>query len=136
MKGFATAIRDFSKRTGMQVSEVRRMSTLQLLRDIVHNTPVKTGRARGNWQVSIGKPITTELDVEGRTQGSKAFSKGSQVILSSPDDKSIFITNNLKYIRRLEYGWSKKAPSGMVRISIARWMKFLREAGKKGVTNG
>lgn len=33
--------------------------------------------------------------------------------------QSVFIINNLPYIERLEHGWSKQAPAGMVRISKA-----------------
>jgi hypothetical protein len=42
-----------------------------------------------------------------------------------------YLTNNLPYGERLEYGYSKQAPSGMVRITLAEYEKILRlEASK------
>jgi hypothetical protein len=40
----------------------------------------------------------------------------------------IYLTNALPYARRLEYGWSKQAPSGMVRISAMRFAEAVRKA--------
>jgi hypothetical protein len=38
-----------------------------------------------------------------------------------------YITNNLPYAERLEYGWSGQAPSGMIRLSLAEFEQVLRE---------
>ena len=39
------------------------------------------------------------------------------------------ISNNLPYIERLEYGYSKKASKGMVRINIQRITRWLDKQG-------
>jgi hypothetical protein len=38
----------------------------------------------------------------------------------------IYLTNSLPYARRLEYGWSKQAPAGMVRITVANFERHLQ----------
>jgi hypothetical protein len=39
-----------------------------------------------------------------------------------------YIANNLPYIEELEYGSSKQAPAGMVRVNFARVQKNLADA--------
>ena len=36
-----------------------------------------------------------------------------------------YITNNVPYIMRLEYGSSKQAPAGMARITVAKWQRIV-----------
>ena len=41
-----------------------------------------------------------------------------------------FITNSLPYAIPLEYGHSKKAPEGMIRVTVARFEQIIQEAIK------
>ena len=91
---------------------------LELLSGIVFRTRVKTGRARGNWQVSINNPITTETE-NVDTAGSSTISSGGSVIatlsnMTLAQIEKIFITNNVKYITMLE------EMDGMVNLTLAR----------------
>ena len=36
-----------------------------------------------------------------------------------------YITNNLPYIMRLEFGYSKQAPAGMARITVDRFQTIV-----------
>lgn len=42
--------------------------------------------------------------------------------------ESIYISNNLPYIRALEYGHSKQNPKGMVGVVVANAERYLQEA--------
>ena len=43
-----------------------------------------------------------------------------------------FMANNLPYAHRLEFeGWSRQAPEGMVRRTVARFNQIADEAAKK-----
>jgi hypothetical protein len=42
----------------------------------------------------------------------------------------VFLVNNLPYGPRLERGWSKQAPSGMVGITVAEFQKAVSKAAK------
>lgn len=72
------------------------------------------GRARGNWQCTIGSPANGDnwqSNSEGATIATVPQHAGAKV----------YLTNNLPYIQKLEYGHSTQAPAGMVRISIDRF---------------
>tara|TARA_R110002096_G_scaffold434027_2_gene654501 strand:+ start:188 stop:577 length:390 start_codon:yes stop_codon:yes gene_type:complete len=91
---------------------------LQLLERIVAMTPVDSGRARGNWQVSIDEPVANVIALKSKN-GNAAISAGSQTILNTVTGQSIWISNNLPYIERLEQGWSGQAPFGMIAGALA-----------------
>lgn len=48
---------------------------------------------------------------------------------------AIFLTNNLPYIERLERGWSKQAPTGMVALTVAEFGGIAADAAG-GFTEG
>ncbi len=80
---------------------------------LVLSTPVDKGVARSNWFFSLNVP-----------------SRASNAELTDPEDSrrtlpqkvdersTLFITNNLPYILRLEQGHSQQAPNGFVKRSI------------------
>lgn len=85
---------------------------------IIMGTPVDTGMARGNWQSSIDSPILSEID-RLDASGSQAISDiGTISARFKNDNHSIWLTNNLPYINRLNTGWSKKADAGYVERAI------------------
>jgi hypothetical protein len=73
-----------------------------LLERVVDVTPVDTGRARGNWQVTVGAPAEGEVKGTDKRGGS-TVSKGAAKILSLPLDDT-YITNNVHYITYLDKG--------------------------------
>jgi len=76
------------------------------------------GRFRANWVLSFGSPSTAVLEEFDKT-GNKAKERiSSQMQKYELTEESVFLTNNLPYAERLEYGWSTQAPGGMVRLSI------------------
>lgn len=101
------------------VVQVQQKIGMDLLAGIVLMTPVDTGRAAGNWQVTLNAAasgVTDDLD-PSRTS---TISKGSEVIMGAPAFTGIYITNNLPYILRLEEGSSTQAPQGMVQTTVDR----------------
>ena len=95
---------------------------------IVKRTPVDTGRARGNWMVSLGSAVEAVVD-SGPTISndepvpSALKNEGLSTISKSKPGQDIVISNNLPYIVRLEEGHSKQAPTGMVAHTLARVSK-------------
>lgn len=117
---FDKAVKTFSDNVvGLDLPTFHKKLALDALTGIVLNTPVLTGRARGNWQVSINQPIETMVDKEDRG-GNSTISAGSVVINNANPFSVIYITNNLPYILFLEEGSSSKAPGGMVAITLER----------------
>ena len=98
-----------------------RAISLEALKRIVLKTPVDTGRARGNWQVAIGSAGTEVLDVEDET-GDETIAAGAAILeryRTQIGFPVIALFNNLSYILKLENGFSKRAPRGMVGITLS-----------------
>lgn len=84
--------------------------TEALVDSVVPHTPVKSGKARDNWNVNIGTP-----DLEVRPAGQPQNHSAAYDRITGQQE--IFITNNVPYIRKLENGSSKQAPAGMARAA-------------------
>jgi len=129
MSHWTMDLNKYVKKTKTQISEVRTAYAYALYSSIVRKTPVDTGRARANWNISTG---SLDASITGSTR------KSPKPISSMPKaegDESIFISNNLPYIETLEYGgypknpkggngktingYSKQAPEGMVGVTLA-----------------
>ena len=78
------------------------------------------GRFRGNWQVSFDRPAVGAIDRVDKA-GTATLAAGRDVLAhyDSGEYGSIWFTNNVPYAQRLEYGWSKQAPAGIVRVVAA-----------------
>lgn len=115
-----------SIKTSENVHKVVRLVALAADQALVMGTPVDTSRARSNWLVSCGEPRddTIEPYVPGKGGSSAAASsqaaleQGKQEIEASPVGATIYISNNLPYITKLNEGWSRQAPSGFVEKAI------------------
>lgn len=121
VKEFNRKLKNFSKTLlPEQVVLAQKKIALDLFTKIIVKTPVDTGRARGNWQITINAPATGVIDVTGgKSSGDGALTAGSKKISSVKGFVTIFITNNVDYIGFLEEGSSDQAPKGMVALSIA-----------------
>lgn len=115
---FVSDIRRFVVRTRAAQNTIVRAATIELFSSVVLTTPVDTGRARGAWSASVGAPLLRD---NGRLDkgGSQAVAEIMQKTPAGAGQET-FLSNPLPYIERLENGWSKKAPDGMVRISMDR----------------
>lgn len=129
-------IEDFGKwarQTGENVSynadRVTRKCALTIDASVVLATPVDTGRARANWQVSANQPITTPREPfapgkGGSTGGANvraALEQGKAAIaqyVGGLPNSAIYIANNLNYIGKLNSGSSAQAPAGFVERSV------------------
>jgi len=88
---------------------------------------VDSGRARGNWQPAINNAIGVELETTDKNGNATITKVGSETNNLKAGD-TFYLSNNLPYAERLEYGWSKQAPSGMVRINLMLFDKILNIA--------
>lgn len=119
--GFSADLNKFSKMMDISVSKVRRKVSLDLLKAITNMTPVKTGRAALSWNLSEGSPNTVVAPPGGgggAAARAVAQQRGALALTDNPFATS-YIVNSLPYIMALEFGHSKQAPMGMVRISLA-----------------
>lgn len=96
-------------------------------------TPADTGRARANWFPSLDSPIATTT--EKTDKSGQQLIAATRPLAQQAAGRVFYLSNNLPYIRHLEYGlygkppgsangpktiggFSKQAPAGMVRTTI------------------
>lgn len=123
-KDFVLALKQFTGATKEQMNLFPKAIAMRIFADIIMATPVDTGRARANWMMSIGT-LNTTITYDVDENGQPTVDKGVASLSDYKGGQSIFITNSLPYIMRLEYGWSKQAPNGMVRQAISRFRKLI-----------
>jgi hypothetical protein len=76
------------------------------------------GRFRANWQYGYETPILNEV-VGTDKSGSKTIGTISGKIIPKPAIH--YLTNNVPYAKRIENGWSRQAPAGLVAITKAEF---------------
>ncbi len=143
-KAFDLALDEFTEKTlPAQHLAVQKKIAIDLFARIIEKTPVGNpdlwaksslpapkgyvgGRARANWQISVGTPgtDTSQLPEKGvktkQTISGIQEAEGFSAMATAKAGGTIWIYNNLRYIKRLENGWShKQAPLGMVAVSLA-----------------
>lgn len=96
------------------VDDTLRKVALVANQTLIMATPVKTGRARSNWQVSIDTEIDAELD---STDAQGAIRRNEGVIKGYRNGE-IIVQNNVSYIGKLNDGWSAQAPAGFVERAL------------------
>jgi len=117
IKSFESEIRSFAKSSALDTDIVIRKIALDLYNGITQKTPVDTGRAKGNWNISVSRKDETINDNATSTSfGNKGTPK--YTVKKGDGLRDIYITNSLPYIYALEGGHSGQAPSGMVELTI------------------
>lgn len=117
-----------------RVDKLGRAAGMEVLRRVMRRTPVDTGHARGNWNARVGQADTSVMD--GRTEP-VALAAGAAVIEAwkMSQNEALHVTNAVPYIIRLEEGWSKQAPQGMARLTVAE-MKPVIERITRSLNRG
>lgn len=82
------------------------------------------GRFKSNWQVGLGS-MNESVDNEPR---SDALGRAQVVLEGFKPGQTIFLTNNLPYAKKLEYGHSKQAPAGIVRLTVQDFAQAVKRA--------
>jgi hypothetical protein len=117
VQSFGKELKAFSKRTDVKLDVTVRKVALALFDGITEKNPVDTGRAKGNWNLSVGK---MDQSVNDNATSTSLGRPGKAPNMKKGDgDKVIWITNSLPYINALEHGHSRKqAPRGMVSLTV------------------
>lgn len=117
---------------GREVARVVKKAAIVADQVAVTETPVDTGRARANWYVTVGKTSDDvggfdevgerKSDARGAANAQRSLDRATAGVAPFVAGQgvrgSIFITNNVEYIGRLEEGSSAQAPQGMTRQAV------------------
>lgn len=114
---FSATIRNWVAATKQLVDADVRAIEIALFSGVIQSTPVDTGRARGNWQTTVGGPASGVLATLDPT-GTQAIQSVVQNVGGA--GKVTWLTNNLPYIEVLEYGEYPNPPKRGTRVRGGR----------------
>lgn len=114
---FSLQFSRFTNEATEALTRKQRAIIFELSKYIVMDSPVDRGTFRGNWRFSFS-PTQQQLDTQDPS-GAKTIMNLSS-FLDGFNGGTIWLLNGMPYGLNLEYGSSKKAPSGMVRRNVAR----------------
>ena len=134
MSTFAADISKWSKKTSKGLDHMVKEIVLKLFGAVIRDTPISdrwhSGRLKGNWRISANAPMSGIINIQDPTGAMTQATVLSFVkSLSISKTDAIFLTNSQPAAFGIEYGASRKAPSGMVRknfIEITQQMKVPR----------
>lgn len=114
---FSADISRWVQKAEGNMDAVVRQAVVLASQSIVSMSPVDTGRFRANWNYSVGAPDeSTSLWVD--PTGGRTIRKIIAQSRSAKAGHVYYLTNALPYAQRLENGWSKQAPQGMVKLTV------------------
>ena len=97
---------------------VVRQAAVAVNQTVTLATPVDTGRARANWQVGIGAPVL-EATEDTDKNGNATINRNNGKIALRQKRQTVYISNNVPYIGRLNAGSSAQAPAGFVEEAVS-----------------
>ena len=115
----AEIVRDWVANTRVRVAETAAGVAQELADRTIDRTPVLTGHLKRNWQVGVNYRPGGHIGGTDPDGGATKAEIAASLEGMTAGDK-IFLVNNAPYAAKIEFeGWSKKAPMGMLRISVA-----------------
>ena len=141
MASFEDQMRAFARRANMSVEKTIKGTSIKLFSSVIKSSPVDTGRFRANWTAAGVQPSTVTTSSTDKS-GSSAIGEMTSYINSANGQTVFTLANNLPYAHKLEYGgypgdgpntvggFSKQAPSGCVRVNVARFQAILDEQAR------
>lgn len=144
MSTFTIDLQAFADRTKASLDTVIRKAVMDIARSVIYKSPVGNpdlwkytappgysgGRFRANWLLGVGSPRTETVAAEDE-HGRDTLNAIASDIRRAQAGGVVYLTNNLPYARRLEYGWSGQAPQGMVRLTVLEWNRFVERAARE-----
>ena len=130
IKQFHSTVDEWIKAAENNLFEVVKIACSDIHRDLVMNSPVDTGRFRGNWQITYNHMPLYALNQYDK-EGAKTIAEGQRVLslfCKGSGITTIYFSNMLIYANALEYGHSKQAPAGVLGIVAVRLRSYFAKA--------
>lgn len=124
---FSEQLEGFAEYAKQAADEIFKSVVIQVGSSLINLSPVDTGRFLANWQFSINSTSNASLD-ETDQMGDKTLARFVKEVGPLTYGQTAYIYNNLIYGVSLEYGHSRQAPAGMLRITLARFQEIVNQA--------
>lgn len=120
---FAADITRFVRKTQLSADVVLRKIALDAYSGLLRRSPVLTGRFRANWRVAINVVDTSTSSGTSRAAPAsppdgEELARAASKIQTAKFGDTIHLSNSLPYAGRLEQGWSKQAPNGVLNETL------------------
>jgi len=86
-------------------------------REVVIQTPVDTGHARANWRPALNAPALVPVTRADKT-GAGTIARIKVVSAQFKAGDTVYLTNNVPYIEKLNEGSSPQAPPGYIQDAV------------------
>ncbi len=126
---FAASVDSWVRQTDQRMTAVFRESTKRVASLAANAVPVDTGFARASVRASTQQMPSIVASSKG-TAGKSYQSNLNEVVLTiagAQIGQTIYIGWTASYVLPLEYGHSKKAPNGFVRLAAAQWQMVVSQ---------
>lgn len=128
MSNFASDVHDWGENVKKALTQIFQEVVIGIGDSVIYLTAVKTGRLRGNWQLTVDKDSDFSL-INYDRDGGRTFNElvsGSSTLTAG---QVAYITNNIVYGPQIEYNGVQN-PQGMVRVTQERFLYLLNQAVK------
>ncbi len=135
MGKFSLQLEKFKDKVEGRLDLVLQKVALDLTKKVTLKTPVDTGRARASWNVGVNNvdtrmvPEKVSMSQTGAFQ--KAINRARREIARLIWGDTLYITNNVRYIKYLERGSSTQAPNGMVETTLIDYPLIVKDATRE-----
>lgn len=140
LSDLASKMRSMAAAVPIEANKLKQEIATTIAVDLVSATPVDTSKAVSNWQGSVGSPITAvrapyASGQKGSTRsesGAAALEQMRKAIGEATPGVSIFLSNNVPYIGRLNDGHSAQIPAGFIERAVVLCRVVLRSVNFTG----
>jgi len=124
-------INKFRQKVDKVATGIFRGTSIDVLTRVIIRNPVDQGTSRGNWFTTINSP-SKEIDEKIKDKnGARSIGRAKGITRSVKLGNSIYLINNLPYIKRLEDGYSVQRPNGMVKVTVAEFKNIVDANARK-----
>lgn len=141
MASFALDLQAFAQKAGARADLVVKRVVAGMAESIIEMSPVGDGaywqrpppkgylggRFRANWDYGFGAAPTRQYEELDKT-GAISTQRILGGLTAAPSAGIHFIANNLPYAQRIENGWSRQAPVGVVGVTVLKFSQVVRGA--------
>jgi hypothetical protein len=145
-----TELDQWAAKIGMKAQNIINNVCFGMSEAVIDQTPVwrgggkRGGTAKGNWQPTLNSAAQGVLDLQD--EKGEVTKEKAKAVSNGAAGNVFYLTNNLSYIRVLEYGlypqgayktertkggYSTQAPHGMVRIAAREFSRTVKEQVNK-----
>ena len=138
---FALDLKKFAEKAGKRADDVVGNVVVRVAQELDRRSPVGDasywknpppkgyigGHFRANWQLGVGERPMNEIP-GADPDGSRTVGAILAEIPEQAAGKLYWLSNNAPYAQRLEHGWSRQAPQGLVQLTVIQFQTIVRDA--------